>query len=211
MANRSRSFASVMIVQLPEGFKLQKPWTMPPTFSGGELYATKLTHAGATGFANTFNTRQLADGLPDRRWAIAVMSVQKPGRATMLEAFEQHEKQMSDAIAWWNSLSEHERTAAKKCGCNPDATIFEVYRTVKRLGIAAAFDKHKEEAARSDAVAWWDALSDDERDQALAAAGGKNKSINKAYRIAHGLLPADDANKRQDAEHDPADGVSAVS
>lgn len=185
MADRKRSFASVLIVQLPEDFKPQRPWSMPPTFSGGELYATQLTHAGATGFANTFNTRQLQDGLPHRRWAIAIMSVRKPGRATMLEALEQHERNMSNAVAWWNALSTDERLAAQKAAGVPDASIFHLYRAAKRQAVAAELDRQRHDTQRREIVAWWDSLSDDERDQALAAAGGKKNTIARAYRVAH--------------------------
>ncbi len=199
MADRKRSFASVMIIQLPEDFKPQRPWNMPPSFSGGELYATQLTHSGATRFANTFNKRQLQDGLPDRRWAIAVMSVRKPGRVTMLEAFEQHERNMSVAFAWWDSLSTDERLAAQKAAGVPNPSIFHSYRAAKRQGIAAEFEKQKIDALRREIVAWWDALSDDERDRALAAVGGKKNSIAKAYRFAHGLIvlhASDEADER---------------
>jgi hypothetical protein len=132
-------FASVMIVRVPEDFEPQRPWTLPPNFSDGELYAKNLTHTCAQGFANTFNKRQLEDGIPDRRWAIAIISSRKAGNGLLRQVWEQHDKTILEmkAVAWWDSLSEDERRQAKAATGCPNAGIAKAYRIALREMVAA--------------------------------------------------------------------------
>jgi hypothetical protein len=66
---RSQGRQAVFIGVLPEGFKPQRPWDIPPGFASVELYAKNLPNHHAAGFVRTHNKKQLAEGLPGRRWA----------------------------------------------------------------------------------------------------------------------------------------------
>jgi hypothetical protein len=70
--SRLRGCNAVLIVVLPEGFVPRSVWDIPPMFSKGEVYARRLPLYMAQGFAWTYNKHQLAEQIPDRKWAIAV-------------------------------------------------------------------------------------------------------------------------------------------
>jgi hypothetical protein len=69
MAPRIRGKQAVYIGVLPDGFKPVSFWSVPPGFLSVELYSKNLPMYQATGFARTFNKRQLQDRLPGRKWA----------------------------------------------------------------------------------------------------------------------------------------------
>jgi hypothetical protein len=81
MGRSIHRMSAVTLVDLPEGFMPTRPWTHPPGVTNGVLYARKLSQTAATGFAQTFNTAQLAERCASRKWAIAVASCHRPGRS----------------------------------------------------------------------------------------------------------------------------------
>jgi hypothetical protein len=62
----------VMIGILPEGWKPQRPWDIPPRLDSVEVYVRNVSSGHAAGFVRAFNKRQLGLGLPDRKWALYV-------------------------------------------------------------------------------------------------------------------------------------------
>jgi hypothetical protein len=63
---------AIVIVELAAGYRPETPHTLPERFLAGELYAKNLGLCHVLGFVATFNKHQLATGLVDRRWAVAV-------------------------------------------------------------------------------------------------------------------------------------------
>lgn len=72
MMSRSNEKQAVMIGTLPEGFKPQRPWDIPPAIDSCEVFAKNLTMTQALGFIRVFNKRQIETGLTDRKWAMAI-------------------------------------------------------------------------------------------------------------------------------------------
>ena len=68
----SRGKQAVYVATLPDAYRPQRPWDVPPSFSQAELRAKNLTMSEAHGFARAFNKAQLAGGLVDRRWAFVL-------------------------------------------------------------------------------------------------------------------------------------------
>jgi hypothetical protein len=62
----------VYIIDLPAGFRPQTVHQVPDVFSGTEMFARRLPTYAAFGFVVAFNKHQLAERIPDRKWAIAV-------------------------------------------------------------------------------------------------------------------------------------------
>jgi hypothetical protein len=71
MAGNPTYKAAVYIVTVPEDWKPQRPHDYPNGFTSGELHVKNVSGSAAVGAAFVFNKRQMAAGLPDRRWAIA--------------------------------------------------------------------------------------------------------------------------------------------
>lgn len=67
--SRKHGRQAVYIGVLPEGFKPQRPWDVPPAFTSVELFEKNVNDDHARGFVRTFNKRQLAENLPGRKWA----------------------------------------------------------------------------------------------------------------------------------------------
>lgn len=63
--------SAVYIVTVPDQFRPQRPWDFPQLFTGGEVFTRNVNVAQARGFVFCFNKRQMALGIPDRKWAIA--------------------------------------------------------------------------------------------------------------------------------------------
>jgi hypothetical protein len=72
MSRRRWERNAVYLITVPDDFRPQRPWELPPGIVAGELYAKNLAMAHALGFVRCFNKRQMDLGLPDRRWAIAI-------------------------------------------------------------------------------------------------------------------------------------------
>jgi hypothetical protein len=72
MSNTKKGRCAVLIVELPEGVKPQRPHELPERFLAGHVYAKNLGLGHVLGFVLTFNKHQLATGLVDRHWALAV-------------------------------------------------------------------------------------------------------------------------------------------
>jgi len=70
MAPRYRGRQAVYLVTVPGDWKPSSPWSVPPSFASGELYAGNLPMYQAQGFARTFNKRQIQARMPDGKWAI---------------------------------------------------------------------------------------------------------------------------------------------
>ena len=68
MSSRSGKQA-VYIGTVPTDWKPCSFWSVPPSFDAVELYEKNLQMWQATGFARTFNKRQLQNRMPDRKWA----------------------------------------------------------------------------------------------------------------------------------------------
>ena len=62
----------VLLVTLPEGVAMHRPWDLPDRIAAGELYVRNVGLCSALGFALCFNKRQLSLGLPDAQWAIVI-------------------------------------------------------------------------------------------------------------------------------------------
>ena len=62
----------VMIGVLPEDWKPQRPWDIPPKLTALEVFVKNVSPTHAAGFTRAFNKRQLDNGLPERKWALYV-------------------------------------------------------------------------------------------------------------------------------------------
>ena len=71
MSDRRKKNA-VYIVTVSESFRPQRPWDFPDLASAGELYARNITLCEAKDFCRVFNRRQMATGLVERKWALAI-------------------------------------------------------------------------------------------------------------------------------------------
>jgi len=63
---------AVFVVDLPPGVKPPSPFTIPTYFVNPARYVAKVPLYVAAGFALAFNKHQLAERMPDRKWALAV-------------------------------------------------------------------------------------------------------------------------------------------
>jgi hypothetical protein len=70
-----RAKNAVYVVTVPETFRPQRPWDLPPQTSDGELWAKNVTLSEARDFVRVFNKRQLLRGLTDHKWAMAIKHV----------------------------------------------------------------------------------------------------------------------------------------
>jgi hypothetical protein len=148
---RNRCYSSVVIVHVPDDFKPEKPFWIPDKFSDGEIYVKRLEHASAQGFVLTFNKRQLnkwklCDGIPDRRWAIAIVSNPRPGCGALRHVLEEYDRTILDmkAIAWWDRLSADERQAMLEATGEEEAGIADAFRLYLRSVATAAGDARDE-------------------------------------------------------------------
>ncbi len=55
---------------VPADWKPCSFWSVPPSFTGVELYEKNLPMWQALGYARTFNKSQIQNRLPGRKWAI---------------------------------------------------------------------------------------------------------------------------------------------
>jgi len=76
MAQRYRGRQAVYLVTVPADWKPSSPWSVPPSFENGEVYAKNLPMYQAQGFARTFNKRQIEDRMPGRKWAVVSKHLQ---------------------------------------------------------------------------------------------------------------------------------------
>lgn len=74
----------VLLVQLPAGACPQSPLWAPPSFEGGDRYINRVPLYAAIGFSLVFNKKQLAAGIPDRKWAVPATC--KPSGSLPLDA-----------------------------------------------------------------------------------------------------------------------------
>ncbi|MCX7429021.1 MAG: hypothetical protein NTW96_25765 [Planctomycetia bacterium] len=79
MAPSNTGRQAVYIGTLPETFKPQRVWDVPPSLTSVELYAKNLSMEQAAGFARTFNKAQMELPPPGRRWALVVKHLKTRG------------------------------------------------------------------------------------------------------------------------------------
>jgi hypothetical protein len=63
---------AVYVVTVSEAFTPQRPWDLPESIAGAELYAKNLLLTAAQEFCRVFNKRQMQLRMSERRWALAI-------------------------------------------------------------------------------------------------------------------------------------------
>jgi len=63
---------AVLICQVPENWRPEYPWQLPPSIVGATLYAKNLSLTNAMGFCNSHNLRQLQIDCREHVWALVV-------------------------------------------------------------------------------------------------------------------------------------------
>jgi hypothetical protein len=63
---------AVIVVDVPETFRPQRPWDVPPRILGGQLFAEHVILDAALDFAQCFNKRAMRLNLAERQWALVV-------------------------------------------------------------------------------------------------------------------------------------------
>jgi len=112
---------AVLVVDVPETFQPRRPWELPPTIAGGELFIKNVTLDMATGFAQCYNKRAIQLHVAERKWALVIRlskfewQVEDEGTpaATMVEVENQRIQAENQRI---DAAEEVGREEGKNCG-----------------------------------------------------------------------------------------------